>query len=145
MPVLTSDRAQWHDPSYRAEDMALIQRWMDSGAERVATWDYYFGSPYPYPRQFTEHIAESIRYLSDVGVDVFFSQLPSIWGLDGPKAWLAAQLLRDPSQDAGVLLEEFYREFFGAAGAPVREFYEVAEAVRSVREGAARWIRVLQG
>lgn len=141
MPVLTSDRAQWHDPNYRAEDKALIERWTNSGAKRIATWDYYFGAPYPYPRQFTQWIGESIPYLHRAGVDVFFSQLPSVWGLDGPKAWLTAELLRDPEQEVAALLDEYYKNFFGQAAAPIRHFYETAEQTRNEREGPANWIK----
>ena len=141
MPVLTSDRAQWHDLDYRVEDQALAERWMDSGIERMATWDYYFGAPYPYPRQFTQWIDESLKHLNETGVDVFFSQLPSVWGMDGPKAWLAAELLWDSQQDAEVLLEEFYTNFFGTAAKPMRAFYEMAEVHRNEHEGEAEWIK----
>ena len=141
MPVLTSDRAQWHDPEYRAADKALIKRWADSGAERIATWDYYFGAPYIYPRQFNEWIAESLPFMSENGVSVFFSQLPSSWGLDGCKAWLAAELLWHPEQDAAALLDEYYTNFFGAAAEPMRRFYEGAEAHRNANEGKAEWIK----
>ncbi len=141
MPVLTSDRAQWHDPDYRAQDKALIQRWADSGAERLATWDYYFGAPYVYPRQFNQWITESLKYMSANGVSVFFSQLPSSWGLDGCKAWLAAELLWNPNRDAAALLDEYYTHFFGAAAVPLRAFYEQAEAHRNANEGKAEWIK----
>ena len=141
MPVLTSDRAQWHDPEYRRGDKALIRRWADSGAERIATWDYYFGAPYPYPRQFTQWIGESIPYLHEAGVDVFFSQLPSVWGLDGPKAWITAELLRDPQQDLEALLSEYYQNFFGPAAEPMRQFYSIAEQTRNERAGTANWIK----
>lgn len=141
MPVLTSDRAQWHDPEYRAEDKALIRRWANSGAERIATWDYYFGAPYPYPRLFTQWSGESIHYLYESGVDVFYSQLRSIWGLDGPKPWLTADLLRDPEQKIDGLLDEFYTNFFGPAAEPMREFYVIAEQTRNEREGTASWIK----
>ena len=77
---MTPDRVQWQDPDYREEDRALIERWCSSGAERVATWDYYFGAPYPYPRQFNRWIDESIKHLHRFGVDVFFSQLPGSLG-----------------------------------------------------------------
>lgn len=142
MPVLTSDRAQWHDPAYRAQDKKLIEAWANSGAERVATWDYYFGAPYPYPRQFNQWIAESLQHLSASGVDVFFSQLPSFWGLDGAKAWLGAALLWDPSQDADALLDEYYNNFFGAASQSIRAFYETAERFRNQNEGQADWIKL---
>jgi len=141
MPVLTSDRAQWHDPAYRAQDKALIERWAASGADRIATWDYYFGAPYPYPRHFNQWMVESIRFLNTQGVDVFFSQLPSMWGHDGPKAWLAARLLWDPRQDADALLAEFYGEFFGPAAEAVRGFYELAESHRNANAGTAEWIK----
>ena len=142
MPVLTSDRAQWHDHDYRTQDKTLIQAWAASGAERVATWDYYFGAPYLYPRQFNQWIVESIRHMSDEGIDVFFSQLPSFWGLDGAKAWFAAELLWNPEQDAHALLDEYYDNFFGPASAPIRAFYETAERHRNENEGQADWIKL---
>jgi hypothetical protein len=142
LPILTSDRAQWHDPGYRAEDRALIERWSKSGVERIGTWDYYFGAPYPYPRQFNQWIIESLRYLSDNNVTIFFSQLPSAWGLDGGKAWLTSRLLWDPYQDAEALLDEYYTHFFGPAAEPMRLFYERAEAHRNTNEGTANWIKL---
>lgn len=141
MPVLTSDRAQWHDPDYRADDRALIKRWSRSGAKRIATWDYYFGSPYPYPRQFNQWISESLRHLAKNKVTVFFSQLPSAWGMDGGKAWLASRLLWDPYQDAELLLDEYYTTFFGPAADSLRAFYETAEAHRNAHEGEWYWIK----
>ncbi len=141
MPVLTSDRSQWHDPIYRKEDKALINAWALSGAERIATWDYYFGAPYVYPRQFNEWIAQSLPFLADAGVEVFFSQLPSFWGLDGAKAWLATELLWNPKQDTEVLLNEYYYNFFGAAAGSIRSFYETAEVQRNLHEGTAEWIK----
>ena len=68
--------------------------------------------------------------MSDEGIDVFFSQLPSFWGLDGAKAWLAAELLWNPKQDALALLDEYYDNFFGPAAASIRAFYETAERHR---------------
>ena len=142
LPILTSDRAQWHDPLYREEDRALIQRWAQSGAERIGTWDYYFGAPYPYPRQFNQWIIESLRHLADNKVTIFFSQFPSAWGLDGGKAWLTARLLWDPHQDAEALLDEYYTQFFGPAAKSMRTFYEQAEAHRNENEGTANWIKL---
>ncbi|WP_308984418.1 DUF4838 domain-containing protein [Thalassobacterium sedimentorum] len=142
MPVLTSDRAQWHDPAFRQQDRQLIRAWVDSGAERVATWDYYFGAPYPYPRQFNQWVGESLRFMADEGVDVFFSQLPAFWGLDGAKAWLGAKLLWDAQQEVGVLLDEYYERFFGVASMPMRAFYELAENYRNEHEGQAEWIKL---
>ena len=141
LPVLTSDRSQWQDFHYRQEDKALIERWGQTKAEKIGAWDYYFGAPYPYPRQFTQWISESVPYLHKNRVDVFFSQLPSMWGLDGPKGWLATQLLWNADRDAEDLLNEFYDEFFGNASQAIRAFYETAESHRNENEGTANWIK----
>ena len=141
LPILTSDRSQWQDSRYRQEDKALIERWGKTEAKKIGAWDYYFGAPYPYPRQFTQWISESVPHLHRNRVDVFFSQLPSIWGLDGPKAWLATQLLWDADAEAEDLLIEFYNEFFGDASEAIRAFYEKAESHRNKNEGDANWIK----
>ena len=141
LPILTSDRSQWQDFRYRQEDKALIESWGQTKAEKIGAWDYYFGAPYPYPRQFTQWISESVPYLHKNRVDVFFSQLPSMWGLDGPKGWLATQLLWNVDRDAEDLLNEFYDEFFGNASEAIRAFYEKAESHRNKNEGDANWIK----
>ncbi|NBB78277.1 MAG: DUF4838 domain-containing protein [Verrucomicrobia bacterium] len=141
LPVLTADRAQWRDPAYRAEDKALIEAWSESGAERIGTWDYYYGAPYPYPRQFNRWIIESIRHLAANGVDVFYSSLPVLFAYDGPKAYLAAQLLWDPWQDAEALLDEFYEGVFGPAATDMRDFYESFEAAHTAKGGPGQWIK----
>lgn len=141
LPILTSDRSQWQDSRYRQEDKALIERWGKTEAKKIGAWDYYFGAPYPYPRQFTQWISESVPHLHRNRVDVFFSQLPSMWGLDGPKGWLATQLLWDADAEAEDLLIEFYNEFFGDASEAIRAFYEKAESHRNKNEGDANWIK----
>jgi hypothetical protein len=141
LPILTSDRSQWQDSRYRQEDKALIERWGKTEAKKIGAWDYYFGAPYPYPRQFTQWISESVPHLHRNRVDVFFSQLPSMWGLDGPKGWLATQLLWDVDAEAEDLLNEFYDEFFGDASEAIRAFYEKAESHRNKNEGDANWIK----
>jgi hypothetical protein len=80
--------------------------------------------------------------MSNAGIDVFFSQLPSFWGLDGAKAWLAAELLWNPEQDAHALLDEYYDSFFGPVSVPIRAFYETAERHRNENEGRADWIKL---
>jgi hypothetical protein len=141
LPILTSDRSQWQDSRYRQEDKVLIERWGKTEAKKIGAWDYYFGAPYPYPRQFTQWISESVPHLHRNRVDVFFSQLPSMWGLDGPKGWLATQLLWDADAEAEDLLNEFYDEFFGDASEAIRAFYEKAESHRNENEGSANWIK----
>ena len=79
--------------------------------------------------------------MNEQKIDIFFSQLPCVWGLDGGKGWLAAQLLWNAKEDGEALMEEFYEEFFGDASAEMRNFFEIAERQRNVNEGDAKWIK----
>jgi hypothetical protein len=141
MPILTSDHAQWHDPNYRHEDRALIQAWTSSGAEKIGTWSYYYGAPYPYPRQFNRHLIDSIRHMRDSGLRVFYAEMPHIFPFDGPKAYLMAQLLWNPLADTEGLLQEYYHGVFGPAADTMRAFYEAFELMRDQYEGSAEWIK----
>lgn len=141
LPVLTADRAQWADPDFRAQDRALIEAWANSGAAKLASWDYYFGAAYPYPRQFNEWIGRSVNHQARHGVDVFFAQLSPVWGFDGAKPWIAARLLWDATADVEALERRFHRSFFGPAGDPMARFYETLEDRRDRRLGDAAWIK----
>ena len=91
---------------------------------------------------FNQWFIESLPYLYDHGVDIFFSQLPAFWGLDGAKAWLSSQLLWSVTTDSETLLSEFYQEFFGEAHGAMRAFYQRAEAHRNQHAGTASWISI---
>ena len=141
VPVLTADRSQWYDALFRDEDMALMRRWSQQGPEKIVIYDYYYGAGFVIPRIFTALIDESIKYAYSLGVAGFYSEAYPIWGFDGPKLWMAAQLLRDPNLSRADLLEEYYISLFGSAAEPVGKFYEGCEAVWMNQPGPPRWIK----
>lgn len=140
-PVVTADRSQWRDPDFRQEDAALLKAWGKSGARHFGVYDYYYGVDYLIPRVFLESEIDSIRAAADAGAKMFYAEIFPNWGFDGPKAWLAAQLLRNPQQIAAWRLAAFYRQAYGPAAPAMREFYEAAEEMWNAQPGPARWIK----
>lgn len=141
VPFLTADRSLWMYPEFAAEDRALIERWCRSGAEMVGVYDYFYGSPFLVPRPTLWAPGESIPFEFRAGVRAFFGEMNPNWALDGPKPWLAAQLLWSPGKNPAELLETYFREFWAEAAAPMRAFYaECDEAWRALRD-PPRWIR----
>jgi len=140
IPYLTNDRAQWRDPAFRAEDERLLRAWT-AAVPIVAIYDYYYGAGYVSPRVFTQLIDESLKFCHRVGVRGFYAEIYPNWGLDGPKGWLAAQLLWDVSQDRAALLEEFYTKFFAEAAGPMRKFFERCEEAWMKQGGPAHWFK----
>ena len=141
MPILTADRAQWHDPEYKKEDKELIEKWAASGSDFLGTWDYYMGPPLPYPRQYTQATIDSVRHLAANNTRMFYAAMPYVSTLHGPQAYLLTQLLWEPWQDTDKLLDDFYEHVFGPAAATMRSFYESFERERALREGKGEWIK----
>jgi hypothetical protein len=140
-PVLTADRSQWRDDAFRLEDRELIQRWARSGVRHFGLYDYYYGDTYLIPRVFLKAEAESIRWGAQNGASLFYAEMTPNWGFDGPKAWLAAQLLLDATQSEARLLRHYFDEAYGPAAAPMREFFDAAERCWNAQPGPARWIK----
>lgn len=127
IPYLTADRAQWFDPAFAAEDRDLIRRWVAAGPKVVGLYDYYEGAPFLVPKPVLYAVSQSIPFACSAGVRAFYAEAYTNWGLDGPKGWLAAQLLWDANQDPAKLLDDYYREFWQEAAGPMREFYAACD------------------
>jgi hypothetical protein len=141
LPILTADRSQWFDPRFAAEDQQLISAWCRSGAGIVGVYDYFYGAPFLVPRPTLYAIRDSIPFEYRAGVRSFYAETFPNWGLDGPKAWLAAQLLWAPEQSADRLLETYYREFWGEAAAPMREFFDLCDDAWRNQPPPAYWLK----
>jgi hypothetical protein len=144
VPWLTADRSQWYDEAFRNEDRALIERWCHSGAKIVGMYDYLYGAPFLVPRVTTRLTAESIEFAYREGVRAYCAEANPNWGLDGPKLWLAAQLLWDPGQPVDALLNDYYAHFWGEAAPPMRRFYERCEKAWLRQPGPGWWLKYYQ-
>jgi len=123
VPYLTADRSEWFDPAFAAEDQALIKRWVAAGPEVVGLYDYYYGAPFLVPRPTLYAVSRAIPFAHESGVRAFYAEVYPNWGLDGPKAWLAAQLLWDARAKPEDLLDIYYRDFWREAAGPMREYF----------------------
>jgi hypothetical protein len=141
VPVLTADRSQWFDPAARAEDQELIRRWVAAGPRLVATYDYYYGSPFVVPRPTLYAVRESVPFLHAAGVRAFYAEAYPNWGLDGPKLWLAAQLLWDADRDADTLLADYYTRYWAEAAAPMRRYFELCDQQYLQQPRPGYWIK----
>ena len=141
LPYLTADRSQWFDPDYAAEDMELMRRWGQAGPRFFALYDYYYGDPFFVPRPTLYAVTRPIPYAHSVGARGFTAECFPNWGLDGPKLWLAAQLLWDPQRDPAALLDDYYANFWREAAAPMRAFFERCDRQYLEQPKPAYWLR----
>lgn len=141
VPFLTADRSQWFDPAFKAEDQDLIRRWVQAGPRVVGAYDYYYGAPFLVPRPTLSAVAESIPFLHRAGVRAFYAEVYPNWALDGPKAWLAAQLLWDATQDPQALLDDYFARYWKEAAAPMRRFFAICDRQYLGQPRPGYWIK----
>lgn len=141
LPYLTADRSQWFDPDYAAEDQDLMRRWGQAGPRHFALYDYYYGAPFYVPRPTLYAVTRPIPYAHSVGARGFYAECLPNWGLDGPKLWLAAQLLWNPAAEPAALLDDYYARYWREAAGPMRAFFELCEARYLQQPKPAYWLR----
>lgn len=141
VPFLTADRSEWFDPRFAEEDKALIRRWAAAGPEVVGLYDYYYGAPFLVPRPTLYAVAQSIPFAREAGARAFYAEVYPNWALDGPKAWLAAQLLWDAKASPEALLDTYYRDFWREAAGPMREFYALCDEQWLNQPRPSYWIK----
>ena len=141
VPYLTADRSEWFDPEFAEADKALIRRWVAAGPEVVGLYDYYYGAPFLVPRPTLYTVAQSIPFAHEAGVRAFYAEVYPNWGLDGPKAWLAAQLLWEASAKPEDLLDIYYRDFWREAAGPMREYFERCDQQWLNQPKPSYWIK----
>lgn len=141
VPVLCADRSMWVFPEFKFEDKALMRRWAASGAETWGIYDYYYGSPFVFPRVFLDEEADAIKFVHENGGKIFFAECFPVIAFDAPKIWLASALLRDPDADPEKILDAYYEKTFGAAAPTMKRFYDCCGEIWKAQGGQTRWIK----
>jgi hypothetical protein len=145
LQYLTTDRSQFHDAGYAADDLALIRAWRASGAETVGIYDYSYGSRYLVPRIYHGEMIRSLVAAHTIGARGYFAEMNSHWGFDAFKAWATARALWDGDADRAALEEEFFNGFYGKAASEMRRFFELCEKRWMGQGGEPYWLKFYNG
>ncbi len=141
VPYLTADRSQWYDKTFADEDTKLMQSWCKDGPDTVGIYDYYYGRPFFIPRYYPSLISQSLKTAHKSGIRAFYAEAYPVWAFDGPKLWLASQLLWNIRQDPDKLLNEYFERYYGESAKPMRWFHFLCEKAYLNQRWEGRWIR----
>ncbi len=135
--------------SYKKAWKQIIDEWSTTGA-RLYVWEYWnnsrykrgvFGTPAIYPRQLKEiyaidagRISGRVIELSNIdGAGQSFRHWTD-WLYDALNVYVAGKLMWDLNADVEKILDEYFRDFYGPAEKPIRQFHDEMEAAW-VRKG----------
>ncbi len=119
MPVLCSGRNAF----------AMWDEWMATGPAHMGIYLYHDDIRFIMPKLDVRQSAKRIRYIVASGrARHFYQEFYGIYPLDGMVAYVENELCWDPRIDVDQILDEFYADFYRAAGEPMRGFYDELEA-----------------
>lgn len=145
LPYLTTDRSQYYDAGYAADDLALIRAWCASGAETVGIYDYTYGARFLVPRIYHGAMIRALAAAHTIGARGYFAEMNSHWGFDAFKAWVSARVLWDSDSDRAALEDEFFNGFYGAAAGEMRRFFTQCEERWMEQGGRPYWLKFYDG
>ena len=105
-----------------------IEGWSRITPGGVMLYEYYYKvaqCELPYP--IIHAMREDIPYFKSIGVKGVYTQYSGNWGTLTLPYYVAARLLWDAGADVDRLTDEFYRDFYGAAAGPMKQYYERLE------------------
>lgn len=100
-------------------------------AKRITVWDYFTDfNRYLMPFPNFEALKNDVRFYADRRVKGLFAQgsnMPSQGGSEFStlRAWVFAQLMWDPGQDAQALINEFVEQVYGNAAPYINEYIQL--------------------
>ncbi|MBP1990670.1 DUF4838 domain-containing protein [Paenibacillus eucommiae] len=140
VPMLTKDRMAWIDPAVKAADEQLMDDWKQVAAT-TGWYDYIYGTPYLVPRMYPHLMADNFLKAQELDVSVQYAEIYPNWG-EGPKGWVTAKLMWDPTLNVDDLLQEWYERAVGEeAATDLAAYYELWEDFWTVRVQQSEWFQ----
>jgi hypothetical protein len=139
IPYFTSNRADYYEPEFRAQDQKLLE-WWGRVAKQMGIYDYAYGMGFAIPRIYNHLFQEAIQHAVRNNVRGFYAEVYPNWGLDGPKLYVMSRVLWDPQIDIDRLSAEWNRRMFREAAAPMAAYFALCEkAWREQDTGRGHW------
>jgi hypothetical protein len=113
----------WND-KWKDEHYGVAKGWTEV-ARNVGIYEYFINGAWPdLPRIVYPKIAESLRYLHEIGIKLYQAQAGDGFAINGLNYYIASKLWWDVNADVDSLIEDFYEKAFGSAGDHVRKYHE---------------------
>ncbi len=139
IPYLTSNRADYRDPVFKAKDQALLE-WWGRVANQMGIYDYAYGMGFAIPRIYNHLFQDAIQHAVKHGVRGFYAEVYPNWGLDGPKLYVMSRILWNPETDIDAVTDEWNERMFREAAGPMKKYFARCErAWAEQNTGRGHW------
>jgi len=139
IPYLTSNRADYWEPGFRAQDQFMLD-WWSRCTNQMGIYDYAYGMGFAIPRIYNHLFQEAIQFAVAHKVKGFYAEVYPNWGLDGHKLYVMSRVLWDPNVDVDAITDEWNERMFREAAEPMKRYFARCErAWREQDTGPGHW------
>jgi hypothetical protein len=111
------------DCESRVRYRGVVEGW--AALMRTACYDYNYNlAEVTVPISKISYVRANIPFLKKTGCIGVNMEAMFAWNLYGPHTYLTTKLLWKADADAEAILEDYYRDLFGPAAAPVKSYWE---------------------
>lgn len=122
-----------HDPT-SVQNARFVRILKGYGAlTRLLVYEYFTGYAWFGPMPTVGMLTDRMRHYRDHGVAGVYTQGPGHWGPQGLVHYFAAKLMWNPDLDVRKELDLYYRNYYGPAAEPMKQYHETME--RAVQGG----------
>jgi len=93
----------------------------------IGVYEYWSDYAWPGPLPLMNVMLDRLKHYRDYNVKSVYSEMHPGWGPQGISHYFYTRLLWDPNRDISAELEDYYRNFYGPAAAPMKAFHEKVE------------------
>jgi hypothetical protein len=126
--VITQETSNHHDANYLQQDIAMVKSWQAVANGNVYRYDYQ-GMGWLLPRYFPELVVNDARTMQALGLKGYYTEDVPTWATMGPLLFITAQAWWNPQVSADELQNQYCKDLFGPAAAPMREYLKTLSKV----------------
>jgi hypothetical protein len=142
----------WWHPGIRKVQEGAYNQWIKKEAKRrpITLWTYIFSSHWDMKRHFRQkyffpavypwEIGKLFKKFTNDGIKGWFTEVEMQYNT--LETYVAARICFDPSLDPNQIIDEYFRNYYGAAAGPMKKFYrEIENAYWNKNNYPQGWFR----
>jgi hypothetical protein len=112
----------WNDEK-KKEHYTIAKGWKEK-TKNFAIYEYFINGAWPdLPRIVYPKIAESLRFLHSIGINLYQCQAGDGFAINGLNYYIASKLWWDVHADVDALVKDYYEKAFGKAGKWIESYH----------------------
>lgn len=112
------------EPNWNSTTKTAFEKWKQLGVSEIYTYEYWSGYGWPGHLPIARTIADRLKNYRRYNIRGIYNETHPSWGPQGIDLYLYSRLIWNPDLDVEQELRDYYRNYYGPAETPMRDYHE---------------------